>query len=668
MAQNAFSHSGLTGCLAKPQLLFGIDPGQARARLDESTAILENDLVRFTWALGSGTIRPVRFENVVTGEAIDFDGGECFEVLLDQSPSRTPRRVVASQLLLDAGVTAASVEPAQTSACLSKRLRGERLVAEFREPGSDLHAVWSAALRDGDNAVRITLRLSAEALLAAESAVLWDVRVPKAEVCGEVDGSPVFHDQFFLAVEHPRARNHVVPVTGGHRKRQARIVCSLPALSSVLGRDPDVVFGAVIGVAPPEQRRRAFLYYLERARAQPYRQFLHYNNGYEIGCEYWKWKCGERPEEAVAFRYQEQKLWMENIERIGYELVEKRGVAMESAVHDFMWDDEDLLWRFHEGYPMGFGPTADVAARYGAGIGVWYSPFGGYAGRAARIAAGKKEGYQITPLGLTLACPQYYARFATSCLNMLRGFDANYFKFDGFGAGNNHGGAEDYACDVDALLTVVSCLRDESPAVFVNCSTGSWPSPFWLLWADVVWRQGADSQNVGKGSNRQRWITYRDAMTYEHVVRKSPQYPLTSLMLHGIFINRAPFAGSPFDAEAEPQSLAPEDIIAEVQTFFGSGVALQELYTDYQLVPSESWEVIAACATWARTNMDVLVDSHWIGGDPAQLPAGSAGRFTLSTPLAPARNDIPAETEAGAPCLFRLCAFESVIIEAIPTE
>jgi hypothetical protein len=354
---------------------------------------------------------------------------------------------------------------------------------------------------------------------------------------------------------------------------------------------------------------------------------------------------------------------------------------------------------------MGFGPTADVAARYGAGIGVWYSPFGGYAGRAARIAAGKKEGYQITPLGLTLACPQYYARFATSCLNMLRGFDANYFKFDGFGAGNNHGGAEDYACDVDALLTVVSCLRDESPAVFVNCSTGSWPSPFWLLWADVVWRQGADSQNVGKGSNRQRWITYRDAMTYEHVVRKSPQYPLTSLMLHGIFINRAPFAGSPFDAEAEPQSLAPEDIIAEVQTFFGSGVALQELYTDYQLVPSESWEVIAACATWARTNMDVLVDSHWIGGDPAQLepygwaayaphkgilvlrnpddrqaeieidvqdafelPAGSAGRFTLSTPLAPARNDIPAETEAGAPCLFRLCAFESVIIEAIPTE
>jgi len=37
----------------------------------------------------------------------------------------------------------------------------------------------------------------------------------------------------------------------------------------------------VLGVAPAGQMRRAFLYYLERERAHPYRPFLHYNSWYD---------------------------------------------------------------------------------------------------------------------------------------------------------------------------------------------------------------------------------------------------------------------------------------------------------------------------------------------------------------------------------------------------
>ncbi|MCQ2284803.1 MAG: hypothetical protein MJZ57_07875, partial [Bacteroidales bacterium] len=44
-----------------------------------------------------------------------------------------------------------------------------------------------------------------------------------------------------------------------------------------------VLFSALAGVCPVGQRRRAFLAYLERERAVPYRQVVPYNCWYEYG-------------------------------------------------------------------------------------------------------------------------------------------------------------------------------------------------------------------------------------------------------------------------------------------------------------------------------------------------------------------------------------------------
>ena len=37
------------------------------------------------------------------------------------------------------------------------------------------------------------------------------------------------------------------------------------------------------------------------------------------------------------------------------------------------------------------------------------------------------------------------------------------------------------------------------------------------------------------------------------------------------------------------------------------------------LLKDADWDVIAECAKWSRANTDVLVDTHWVGGDPAML-------------------------------------------------
>jgi hypothetical protein len=126
----------------------------------------------------------------------------------------------------------------------------------------------------------------------------------------------------------------------------------------------------VFGVVPEGQLRRGFLYYIERERVHPYRPFLHYNSWYDIGYGAEKIQPGQ---------------FAEVVELFGKELIQKRGVAMQSFVLDDGWDDPASLWLFHEGYPDGFTPLRRMVEKYDSVLGAWLSPFGGY-GKAKAIS------------------------------------------------------------------------------------------------------------------------------------------------------------------------------------------------------------------------------------------------------------------------------------------
>ncbi len=85
-------------------------------------------------------------------------------------------------------------------------------------------------------------------------------------------GSPVVAGNLFFACENPLADN---------QGRAGRVRCALPWKTS-LGAGKTFRCTSVVGVAPAGQMRRAFLYYVERERARPYRPFLHYNSWYDI--------------------------------------------------------------------------------------------------------------------------------------------------------------------------------------------------------------------------------------------------------------------------------------------------------------------------------------------------------------------------------------------------
>ena len=664
----------------------GSPPGAARAACSATDALLENDAIAMRWTFADGRLKPERLSDKQAARDVSLADNECFYLVLGQTPAPGTRTVNASELKLAAAPELERLEPNLDAVRRGDRSGGWELRTRLLSSAPDFEVRWRAVLRDGANYIRqeVTVLVQHEPVEVVE-VVLLELPVPAAEVAGHVDGSPLVSDTMFFAVEHPASTSTVVsPDT---------VRCSYPYHNAVTAAEP-LTLSSVVGVFPPGQQRRGFLYYLERERAHPYRPYLHHNNGEQIGLAYWELVRLKKTAEAAAFRAQQEQSWRELIERVGQELVRQRGVQLDALAHDYEWDDENLVWQFHEGFPNGFQPLIDAAAKYKSGLGIWFSPWGGYPAKAARVKAGREQGQETNQGGLSLAGPRYYARFRAACVNLIREHGVKYFKFDGFAGSNSPPGAGEYRSDVEALWRLMGELRAADPEVFINPSSGTWASPFWLLRADSIWRGGGDAGLAGAtGSERQQWITYRDFEVHNRVLVNGPLYPISSLMIHGIMINGG----------GRVKTFDERDMIDEIRSFFASGVNLQELYIDPSRMTAAAWDVLAEAAIWSRANADVLADTHWIGGDPAkaevygwaswskrkgilslrnpsdqsaslpidigeafELPRGAAQSYTLRSPWKQDAGADPIRLSAGQRWVFDLKPFEVLTYEASP--
>ncbi len=352
---------------------------------------------------------------------------------------------------------------------------------------------------------------------------------------------------------------------------------------------------SVIGVAPEGQRRRAFLYYLERERARPYNQFLHYNCWWDI------------TDDGASSFTSEQLI--ERMHAWNKKFIQPYGIQLQSFVFDDGWDNLDSIWFFDPiKFPDGFGPQAELCKKYNSGIGVWMSPFGGYLkNKRRRIESARREGLETNSKGLSLAGKNYFNRFLERSLDMIDNYEVNYFKYDGFG-----GSEPKYLPDMEAGTRLIKIIRQHNPDVFVNITVGSWPSPFWLKYADCTWRGSGDLHNAGLGSKTQKFMTYRDGTLHNNIVKRAPYYPLNSIMVVGI-------AYANLGHPAKFINDNKEDFRDMVWSFFGSGSNLQELYISHDRMKPEFWPILAEVAKWSKTNEDILGDVHWIGGSPINL-------------------------------------------------
>ncbi|HET9741114.1 MAG TPA: enterotoxin [Terriglobales bacterium] len=569
-----------TGATAQTTSHLGLQSGQAIAGLHASTAELKNEVLDSLWQADRSGLTLLHVRDQINGNLIPIAHDVFILELQDGSSIAS-----TSMHVLDAPkITELSANPSASR--LAEHFAGKQISVELEFPKNHLRVSWRAFLRDGSNYIRQEIELHA----TRESVPITGVQMlalsaAQGKVIGSVRGSPVVAGDDFAGFEHPLSQCEA---------RGNQIGCALKRVLP-LRVGESVTYSSVVGVTRPGQLRRDFLAYVERERAHPYRTFLHYNTWYDLG----------------YFGRYDQAGVLDRIRAFGEELTRKRGVKLDSFLLDDGWDDPTHLWHFNTGFPDGLTQVRAAGEQIGAAPGIWMSPWGGYSKpKQERLQSAKESGYEIVQGGLALSGPRYFEYFRKVCLEMIERYGVNQFKFDGTGNADRVVPGSHFDSDFDAAITLISELRARKPDLYVNLTTGTFPSPFWLRYADSIWRGGDDHDFAGVGSFRQRWITYRDADTYQHVVQLGPLFPLNSLMLHGVI-----YAQYAKNLNTDPH----HDFADEVHSYFGTGTQLQEMYITPSLLSAADWDTLAQAAKWSRNNADILRDTHWIGGDPAKL-------------------------------------------------
>ena len=358
---------------------------------------------------------------------------------------------------------------------------------------------------------------------------------------------------------------------------------------------------AVVGLIAPGQARRSFLCYSERERAVPWRPFPVYVSWYELNID------RNNSQDYSGNMTVEQCVDVVNHWKTDF--YDKYGEKPAAFVWDDGWDQYGT-WTFNKNFPNGFTPIDDVAKQMGSGIGAWLGPVGGYG-----TSGNYRRSYWSSNGGMQLSNSKYYKVFYDACKYMLDNYDFRFFKFDGISAQWSSVGPDAGTTgeeNAEGIIAAEMEMRRVKPDIFFNTTVGTWASPFWFHVSDAVWRQENDYGEIGnQGTDREKWITYRDRLVYQNFVQNSPLCPINTLMTHGFILTKFGNVSKNMDYAG---------VLREMRCAFACGSGMVELYNDYALMNSinngKLWQDLAECMAWQREYADVLPDVHWVGGNP----------------------------------------------------
>jgi len=413
-------------------------------------------------------------------------------------------------------------------------------------------------------------------------------------------GQPVFNNDMFFGVEYPTAENAFVD----HGFRMGYLV------GKKITKVKYVSHKAVAGTAFSNIKlRQAFMDYVDSIKVNGTKPYLLYNSWYDF-------------RNPSIVKDSESVMNVENVvNRISTFkkfMFDKHGIALNAFVLDDGWDKYTSMWKIDSSrFPQGFTPLVEALKPMKTELGIWASPFCGYSNRNLRVDWAAKRGYEKVGDFLCFAGTKYKAAYKNRMVEYTKKYKLGYFKWDGFLLACNepgHGhptGIYSREANVSAYIDIINAVRKVNPDIYLNITTGTWLSPWWLKYADCIWMQGADyayAEDVPSINPRDKSITYRDAVLWEDYKKLNLLFPMSSLMTHGIIKGRLNFLGG------KNESLA--SFSNEVMMYFGRGVMMWELYVSPDLLTDAEWNAIASSVKWAKANKDVLSKTQMILGNP----------------------------------------------------
>ena len=525
---------------------------------------------------------------------------ELFKVLLGDG-----KTITASEMKLE-DVKMATLAENPSAATASLRYAGKALEARFTY--EELSIVWRAVLRNGSHYLRTEMDIQAAKDLPMKGIVAMNYLVAKnsaytaPEVVGNTRGAILASNHIFAGLETPMGLNSCKD------EGNATHIEGLWRRNTTLKAGKTWNISSVVGLVAPKQLRRSFLAYSERERAVAWRPYPVYISWYELNID---------RNNAQAPSYKGNMTVEQCADVVSHwktHFYDKYQMAPKAFVWDDGWDQYGT-WTFNPNFPNGFDEPANEAKKMGTGIGAWLGPVGGY-GQSGEY----RRAYWRSKGGMQLSNEDYYNFFIRCCTNMIDRYDFRFFKFDGISAQASAIGPDEGTRgeeNAEAIISIERAVRQKRPDIFLNTTVGTWASPFWFHFTDAVWRQEGDYGEAGdQGTDRERWITYRDRLVYQNFIQRSPVCPINTLMTHGFILSRW---------GAVSKNMDYDGIVREMRCAFACGSGMVELYNDYKLMDEIKdnqgnagalWKDLAECIKWQQEQADVLPDAHWVGGNP----------------------------------------------------
>lgn len=525
---------------------------------------------------------------------------ELFKVLLGDG-----KTITASEMKLE-DVKMVTLAENPSAATASLRYAGKALEARFTY--EELSIVWRAVLRNGSHYLRTEMDIQAAKDLPMKGIVAMNYLVAKnsaytaPEVVGNTRGAILASNHIFAGLETPMGLNSCKD------EGNATHIEGLWRRNTTLKAGKTWNICSVVGLVAPKQLRRSFLAYSERERAVAWRPYPVYISWYELNID---------RNNAQAPSYKGNMTVEQCADVVSHwktHFYDKYQMAPKAFVWDDGWDQYGT-WTFNPNFPNGFDEPANEAKKMGTGIGAWLGPVGGY-GQSGEY----RRAYWRSKGGMQLSNEDYYNFFIRCCTNMIDRYDFRFFKFDGISAQASAIGPDEGTRgeeNAEAIISIERAVRQKRPDIFLNTTVGTWASPFWFHFTDAVWRQEGDYGEAGdQGTDRERWITYRDRLVYQNFIQRSPVCPINTLMTHGFILSRW---------GAVSKNMDYDGIVREMRCAFACGSGMVELYNDYKLMDEIKdnqgnagalWKDLAECIKWQQEQADVLPDAHWVGGNP----------------------------------------------------
>ena len=429
----------------------------------------------------------------------------------------------------------------------------------------------------------------------------------------------------FVGIEYPAAENIIVPGldSGG-----------ILSCSHEVGEVVDTAWveseWVVQGVTPDPHVKLWFMEYISRVRVAPIRPYTLYNSWYDL----------RSPEYTTDPRtvMNEQNV-MRTVTRLRQSMVDRYGITLDAFVLDDGWDEYRSNWVLRRSeFPVGLRSISYPLQSMGTSLGLWMGPSGGYSHRDWRVGWMGEQGYEVVGDQLCLGGERYRALLKSRVLDFMKNERVGYFKWDGiqFSCSEpDHGhpvGIYSRRAILNTLIDISRAVRLENPEVYLNTTSGTWLSPWWVKYSNQIWMDGQDYgyAEVPSISMRDAAMTYRDYVLYEDFRIKKLWFPMANLMTHGIIKGSL----EPLGGEDDPLEKFTDDVML----YLARGVSMWELYVSPDILSDGEWNALAQAMKWAKDRFPLLAQTEMVGGNPKNREAYAYVHFKGRRGIVAARN------------------------------